>query len=67
MREHHAAVAEQLRAIEPRARAARERTGERCPHLTLEWGIALEEFFVEWCSQAERRLADTHSPVDRRR
>jgi DNA-binding PadR family transcriptional regulator len=57
IRAEHERVAEELRAIEPRARAAAERRGTRFPYLTLEWGIAYEDFLVDWCRQAEARLA----------
>jgi len=58
LRAEHERIGEQLRAIEPGARAACERDGFRFPYLTLEWGIAYEDFQVEWCERAERRLAD---------
>jgi PadR family transcriptional regulator AphA len=54
MREEHERVLEKLRAIA----AEKVPDGEPgSPRLTLEWGIAYEEFTVEWCSKMERRLA----------
>ena len=58
LRREHERVAEQLRAIEPGARAGGERRGTRFPYLTLEWGIAYQDFQVEWCERAERRLLE---------
>jgi PadR family transcriptional regulator AphA len=48
----HERIADQLRAIQPD-------TGEDkppAPLLTLEFGIAYQEFLAEWCARAERRL-----------
>jgi DNA-binding PadR family transcriptional regulator len=60
IRETHERIAEQLRAIEP--------TGEEgkppAPLLTLEFGIAYQEFLADWCARAERRLA--RKPANRR-
>jgi len=58
LRAEHERIAGQLRAIEPEARAGCERDGVRFPYLTLEWGIAYEDFQVEWCKRTERRLAE---------
>jgi PadR family transcriptional regulator AphA len=58
MREEHERVRDRLRAIEPHARAAREEQGNEFPLLTLEWGIALNEFYADWCARLERRLAE---------
>ena len=57
IRAEHERVAEELRAIEPAARAAGDTRGVRLPALTLEWGIAYEDFLVDWCTRAEARLA----------
>jgi PadR family transcriptional regulator, regulatory protein AphA len=51
--ETHARVAEQLRAIHPD-----EQSGKPpAPLLTLEFGIAYQEFLADWCERAEERLA----------
>jgi PadR family transcriptional regulator AphA len=57
MRAQHEQVAEQLRATEVGVRAAGKRAGIGCPLLTLEWGIAYEDFLIDWCNRTERRLA----------
>jgi PadR family transcriptional regulator, regulatory protein AphA len=71
IRAKHERVAEELRAIEPDARrephgglprgspdvAGGDGHGVRCPYLTLEWGIAYEDFLVDWCTRTEARLA----------
>jgi PadR family transcriptional regulator AphA len=53
VRETHERVAEQLRAIEP------ESSEEKppAPLMTLEFGIAYQEFLAGWCAEAEHRLA----------
>jgi DNA-binding PadR family transcriptional regulator len=53
MRHTHAELAAQLRAIEP----ADSDGKPPAPLLTLEFGIAYQEFLTEWCERAERRLA----------
>ena len=57
LRVEHERTCELLRALEPGARSAREQHGHRLPYLTLEAGIAYQDFFVDWCARIERRLA----------
>jgi DNA-binding PadR family transcriptional regulator len=52
VRDTHAAVAEQLRAIQPDGTEAKP----PAPLLTLEFGIAYQEFLADWCTRAEERL-----------
>ena len=52
MRRRHAAVLEQLRAIEPRAQAG----PKQFPYLVLQGGLALHERAIEWCDELEHRL-----------
>jgi len=54
MREHHEAVAAQLRAIQ--AGMSPEAHEHRFPLLTLEWGIGYQDQLAGWCSEMERRL-----------
>jgi PadR family transcriptional regulator AphA len=55
MRAAHEQVLEQLKAVEPDRDAG---DGDPpAPLLCLEWGIAYQEFMIDWCSKAERRLA----------
>ena len=63
VRDTHAQVAEQLRAIEP------EETDDKppAPLLTLEFGIAYQEFLADWCAQAEARLEAARKKTARRR
>jgi PadR family transcriptional regulator AphA len=63
VRAEHELVADQLRAIEPAAREAAESSGNRAPYMTLEFGIAYQDFIAEWCRNAERRL--TREPAER--
>jgi DNA-binding PadR family transcriptional regulator len=55
MRAAHEQVLEQLQAILPDASADDADPGS--PRLCLEWGIAYQEFMIDWCSKTERRLA----------
>jgi DNA-binding PadR family transcriptional regulator len=57
MRAEHERLLSELRAIEPHARAKRDERDKRFPLITLEFGIAYQEFIIDWCSQMERRLA----------
>ena len=60
IRETHEQIAAQLRAIEP----AEPDGKPPAPLLTLEFGIAYQEFLADWCARAERRLAG--KPAKRR-
>ena len=57
IRAAHEEVADQLRAVRPGAQQAADETGRRLPYLTLEFGIAFQEFVADWCERAERELA----------
>ncbi len=54
IRDAHEGIREQLRAI--RASKSPEGYGDSC-RLTLEWGLAYQDFLIDWCSRMERRLA----------
>jgi PadR family transcriptional regulator AphA len=51
-RRTHEDLAAQLRAIEPQSEAGKP----PAPLMTLEFGIAYQEFLAGWCVEAERRL-----------
>jgi DNA-binding PadR family transcriptional regulator len=51
MREHHLAIAERLREIEPAATAA-----GGFPLMVLRGGIEQSEFYVDWCERMRRQL-----------
>jgi DNA-binding PadR family transcriptional regulator len=53
VRDTHAQLAEQLRAIRP----ADSEDKPAAPLLTLEFGIAYQEFLADWCAKAEGRMA----------
>jgi DNA-binding PadR family transcriptional regulator len=57
MRAEHERMAAQMRAVEPAARLAAEERGEQHPLMTLEFGLAYNDFIVDWCRRTERRLA----------
>jgi DNA-binding PadR family transcriptional regulator len=52
IRQTHEEIAARLRAIEPESHDGKP----PAPLLTLEFGIAYQEFLANWCAQAERRL-----------
>ena len=64
VRERHEQLAEELRQIEPAARDAAAESGRRLPYMTLDFGIAFQEFVADWCARAEADLAD--KPTRRR-
>jgi DNA-binding PadR family transcriptional regulator len=53
IRRTHERIAEELRAIEPETPEGKP----PAPLMTLEFGIAYQEFLAGWCAEAERRLA----------
>ena len=58
VREEHERLSEQLRAIRPGAESTSGERGVEYPLLTLEWGIALNEFNAGWCERMERRIEE---------
>ena len=63
LRELHEGVADQLKKIEPAARDAASESGRRLPYMTLDFGIAFQEFVAGWCTRAEAELA--RQPIKR--
>jgi DNA-binding PadR family transcriptional regulator len=54
----HIAVRNQLRdEIQPGAAGAAKTSGLEFPLHTVAFGIAYQEFIIDWCAQMERRLA----------
>jgi PadR family transcriptional regulator AphA len=64
VRETHEQIASQLRQIEPAAHEAALENERRFPYMTLDFGIAYQEFIADWCSRAERELE--REPAKRR-
>lgn len=58
MRALHQRKLAQLRAIEPAASM-----GAQGPYLTLQLGIGLNEWLIEWCEATERRLIEQPDQV----
>ncbi len=56
IRAEHERTRREMQAIRPKAEEARAERGQEFPLMTLEFGIAYQEFVIEWCSQVERRL-----------
>jgi DNA-binding PadR family transcriptional regulator len=52
VKQTHERIAEQLRAIRPES----DEDKPPAPLMTLEFGIAYQEFLAGWCAEAERRL-----------
>ncbi len=59
MRARHERLREELMQIVPGAEEASGKGGNSLSLLTLETGIAYQEFFVGLCDRLERRLAET--------
>jgi DNA-binding PadR family transcriptional regulator len=59
MRAKHERIHAELEQIRPSAEERCDESGDRVELLTLETGIAYQEFFVELCDRLERRLAET--------
>jgi PadR family transcriptional regulator AphA len=57
MRAAHEQVLEQLKAIDPDPEGDLHDAERGAPLLCLEWGIAYQEFMIDWCSKMEQRLA----------
>ncbi len=56
IRSGHERVRSELDAIRPGAEAVEEKGSP--PLAVLEWGIAYQEFIIDWCAQAERRITE---------
>ncbi len=61
MRGYRAGQAEQLRALEPKARE-KEEAGEPFPLIVLRGGIEFNERLVEWCERTEAELLELDTP-----
>jgi PadR family transcriptional regulator, regulatory protein AphA len=55
MRAAHEQILQQLEGIASDKDA--DGADQGAPRLCLEWGIAYQEFMIDWCSKMERRLA----------
>lgn len=56
MGRYRRALAERLRAIEPKAQEKRERAGDPYPLMVLHGGIEFNEWFADWCERMEAGL-----------
>jgi len=56
IREMHQRTRDEMQAIRPKAEEAHNERGEEFPLRTLEFGIAYQDFIVDWCSRTEREL-----------
>lgn len=56
IRAEHERLRGELERIRPKAEARVEESGDSAPLLTLETGLAYQDFFVDLCDRLERRL-----------
>ena len=56
IRTEHERARGELSGIKPGAEDAE--AGDSAPLAVLQWGIAYQDFIIDWCSETERRLAE---------
>jgi DNA-binding PadR family transcriptional regulator len=56
IRAEHERVRDELRGIEPMAVEKRTEEGIDMPLLVLRWGIAYQDFIVDWCERIEKEV-----------
>ena len=56
IRAMHERTRDEMQAIRPHAEEARAERNQEFPLRTLEFGIAYQDFVVDWCSRMEREL-----------
>jgi len=59
MREMHERVRDEMRAIRPKAEEARSERAEQFPLRTLDFGLAYQDFIIDWCARMEREIQDS--------
>ena len=64
IRAKHQRLHDELSRIKPAAESARNESGDDLSLLTLEFGIAYQEIFVELCDRLERRLNEIEPPQE---
>lgn len=63
IRAKHQRLHDELSAIRPAAEQARDENGDEAGLLTLETGIAYQEFFVDLCDRLEWRLTEIQTAI----
>jgi DNA-binding PadR family transcriptional regulator len=58
MRAEHDRVRDELRRVRPEAELKSEASGNRFPLMTLDFGVAYNEFISGWCTEMEASLAE---------
>jgi len=58
LRDEHQRLRRELERIQPAAEERSAESGDRFPLLTLETGIAYQNFFIDLCDRLERRLTE---------
>ena len=56
----HEHARDELRALHPEIESEPD-PDKRCPRRVLEWGIELNDFYVDWCSRVERDIETERS------
>jgi PadR family transcriptional regulator, regulatory protein AphA len=63
VRAGHERVRDEIEQVRPLATEAAAESGDPMPLLTVETGVAYQEFFVGLCDRLERRLEEIQTPV----
>ena len=58
MREMHERARDEMRAIRPKAEEAQADRDQEFPLRTLEFGIAYQDFVIDWCLRTEREIQE---------
>ena len=58
IREMHERVRDEMQAVRPKAEEGRAERGFEFPLRTLEFGLAYQDFIVDWCSRMEREIQE---------
>ncbi len=61
-RASHEQARAELRALHPETAPDPEK---RCPRRVLEWGLELNDFYVDWCNRVEREIEAERSAASR--
>jgi PadR family transcriptional regulator, regulatory protein AphA len=64
LRAEHERLRAVLTGISPSAKEHSASSGDRFPLLTLDWGIAYQDFVIDWCTEMERRLTTARSATE---
>ena len=63
IRDHHERARRALERSRPTAERRRDRRGDRGPLDTLDFGLELHDFMLDWCDRLAARLADAQPDI----